>query len=139
MAIETRHLAPGDEALFVSIAEDVFDAPVSSARLTAYLAEAGHHMIVALDGDLIVGQVAAVVHRHPDKPTELYLDELGVAPSHQRQGIGRRLLEEMLALGRRLGCEEVWVGTEHDNVPARALYRQRLGEAEEFVLYVGTL
>jgi len=34
----------------------------------------------------------AVIHLHPDKPPELYVDELGTASSHLRLGIGRRLM-----------------------------------------------
>ena len=113
----------------------MFDEPVDPARLAAYLSEPGHHMVVAIDGGVVVGQTAAVVHRHPDKPTELYIDEVGVAPPYQRQGIARRMLEEMLAIGRSLGCEEAWVGTEPDNEAARALYAKRGAEAETFVMF----
>ena len=31
----------------------------------------------------------------------------------------------MLAHGKAIGCEEAWVGTEPDNLPARGLYEQR--------------
>jgi aminoglycoside 6'-N-acetyltransferase I len=136
METEIRRVAAGDEALFDRVAEGVFDVPVDPARLAAYLLESGHHMIVALHGGIVVGQTAAVVHRHPDKPTELYIDEVGVTPAFQRQGIARRMLEAMFALGRELGCEEAWVGTEPDNVPARRLYEARGAEAESFVMYV---
>lgn len=136
MEVEIRAVGAGDEALFDRVAEDVFDAPVVPARLVAYLREPGHHMIVALHDGSVVGQVAAVVHRHPDKPTELYVDEIGVAPAFQRQGIARRMLDAVFALGRELGCEEAWVGTEPDNVPARRLYEERGAEAESFVMYV---
>ena len=88
----------------------------------------------------MVGQTAAVVHRRPDKPTELYIDEVGVAENYRRQGIARRMLELMLAHGKAIGCEEAWVGTEPDNLPARSLYeRQRQSgdaEAEPFVMYL---
>jgi aminoglycoside 6'-N-acetyltransferase I len=93
-------------------------------------------MFVALAGDEVVGQCMAVIHRHPDKPAELYIDEVGVAPAYRRQGIARRLLDAMFVFGRSAGCREAWVGTEIDNVPARGLYRQRKPRAEEtFVLY----
>ena len=93
-------------------------------------------MIVAVAAGEVIGQVAAVVHRHPDKPTELYIDEVGVAPAFQRRGIARRMLDAMFAWGRELGCEEAWVGTEPDNLPARALYEFGDAEAEAFVMYV---
>ena len=104
--VEIRHLSAGDAALLARVADDVFDAPVDPARLAAYLSEPGHHMLVAIDNGIVVGQTAAVVHRHPDKPTELYIDEVGVAAGYRRQGIARRMLETMLELGKAIGCEE---------------------------------
>jgi aminoglycoside 6'-N-acetyltransferase I len=135
-AIEIRRVGPGDEGVLDRVAAEVFDEPVDPGRLAAYLAEPGHHMLVALRAGEVVAQVAAVVHRHPDKATELYIDEVGVTPALQRQGIARRMLGEMLALGRALGCEEAWVGTEPDNLPARGLYGARGVGAEPFVMYV---
>src|ERR1700754_4109421 len=125
MEIEIRQVKPGDVALFDRVADAVFDEPVDPGRLAAYLAEPGHHMLVALQAGEVVAQVAAVIHRHPDKPTELYIDEVGVAPAWQCRGVARRMLDEMFALGKSLGCEEAWVGTEVDNVPARGLYERR--------------
>jgi len=94
---------------------------------------------VALADGVVVGQCAAVIHRHPDKVTELYIDEVGVSPAFQRQGIARKMLDAMFDIGRENGCEEAWVGTEQDNVAARALYESRKephGSAEDFVMYV---
>ena len=96
-------------------------------------------MIVAIIDEIVVGQCAAVIHRHPDKVSELYIDEVGVAPPFQRQGIARKMLDAMFEIGRECGCEEAWVGTEPDNVAARALYETRKEPhrpAEEFVMYV---
>jgi aminoglycoside 6'-N-acetyltransferase I len=134
--IEIRRVGVGDANLFDRVAEDVFDEPIDGLRLAAYFAEPGHLMIVAIAGGEVVGQVAAVVHRHPDKLTELYIDEVGVTPALHRRGIARRMLEAMFAWGRELGCEEAWVGTEPDNVPARALYESRGSKGERFVMYV---
>jgi ribosomal protein S18 acetylase RimI-like enzyme len=138
--IVIRRVEAGDAPLFERIADEVFDEPVEPTRLAACLGEPGHHMIVALDGDLVVGQVAAVVHRHLDKPTELYIDEVGVALGYRRRGIARRMLAAMFEHGKAIGCEEAWVGTEPDNLPARRLYEGWRGAAdggaEEFVMYV---
>jgi aminoglycoside 6'-N-acetyltransferase I len=134
--VEIKRLGAGDAAVLARVGEDVFDEPIDPERVTAYLAEPGHIMLVALADDEVVAQVAAVIHRHPDKPTELYLDEVGVAPDFRRQGLAKRMVGEMLALGRAAGCEEAWVGTELDNEPARKLYQSRGGVAEPFVMYV---
>ena len=142
MKMEIRRLFPGDDALVMQVAEDVFDEPVRPDRLAAYLHEPGHFMIVALAGGVVVGQCAAVIHRHPDKVSELYIDEVGVSPAFQRQGIARDMLDAMFAIGREHGCEGAWVGTEPGNVPARALYESRKephGPAEDFVMYLYAL
>jgi ribosomal protein S18 acetylase RimI-like enzyme len=134
--IEIRRVDAGDEALFDRVAPDVFDQPIDAKRPAAYLTEPGHHMLVALRDGEVIGQCAAVIHRHPDKPTELYIDEVGVTPALQRQGIARRMLDAMLALGKTLGCEEAWVGTEPNNAPGRGLYESYGVEAESFVMYL---
>jgi ribosomal protein S18 acetylase RimI-like enzyme len=136
MDVEIRRLTPDDAAVLDRVADEVFDEPVDPKRLATYLAEPNHLMLVAVAGDAVVGQCAAVIHRHPDKPTELYIDEVGVAPSFKRRGIARRMLDEMFALGKSFGCEEAWVGTEHGNHPARGLYELRGTVAEPFVMYV---
>ncbi|HMO77498.1 MAG TPA: GNAT family N-acetyltransferase [Sphingopyxis sp.] len=136
--VEYRRIGADDATSFDRIAEDVFDEPVDAARLSAYLAEPGHLMLLALVSGEVVGQCAAVIHRHPDKPAELYIDEVGVCPRFQRRGIARGMMDAMIAWGRERGCEEAWVGTETDNVPARALYA-RHAEAEPFVMYLWDL
>jgi len=136
MNIVLRRLTAGDAFVLDSVAEDVFDGPIDAERLAAYLAEPSHVMMVAMAGERVIGQCAAVVHRHPDKATELYIDEIGVAPEFKRKGVARRLLEGMLALGKALGCGEAWVGTESDNQPARGLYEKQGATAETFAMYV---
>ncbi len=123
MTVELRRITADDLDLFDNVDEDVFDEPIHPARLRAYLAEPGHLMMLAIDGGLVVAQCAAVVHRHPDKVTELYIDEVGTATSHLRQGIARRLMEAMFEWGRELGCGESWLGTELDNIAANGLYQ----------------
>ena len=136
-AAEIRLLQTGDEILFSNLDPDVFDYAIDAECLARYLAEPNHHLIVALHDGQIIGQVAAVLHRHPDlRPTELYIDEVAVAERFQRQGIARLMLDAMLAHGRALGCEEAWVGTEPDNEPAAGLYAASGATAETFTMYV---
>jgi aminoglycoside 6'-N-acetyltransferase I len=140
VSLSYRLLGPGDAGVLDYVAEEVFDEPVRPDRLSAYLSEPGHLMIVAQEDGLVVGQCAAVVHRHPDKVTELYVDELGVSPAWQRRGIGTELMRRMFAEGRARGCAEAWVGTECDNDAANALYESLGGApAERFNLHVYTL
>jgi len=135
MPLEIRRLCPGDDAVLAAVAEGTFDEPVDPRLTAEFLADARHHMIVALDDGVVVGMISAVHYVHPDKPTELWINEVGVAPSHQRRGIARRLLDAMLAHGRSLGCVEAWLGTEEHNAAARRLYESAGGSAEPFILY----
>jgi aminoglycoside 6'-N-acetyltransferase I len=92
-------------------------------------------MVLALDGDLVVGQCAGVIHAHPDKATELYVEEVGTATTHLRQGIATAMMAELFAGGRELGCEEAWLGTELDNAAANGFYRSFGGKAETMQYY----
>jgi ribosomal protein S18 acetylase RimI-like enzyme len=136
-SISIQLLSLDDAALLDNVHADVFDEPVHPGRLRAYLADPATHLLVAIRDGLVIAQVAAVIHRHPDKVTELYIDEVGVAEPWRRQGLAREMLRRMFEHGKALGCEEAWVGTEIDNVPARRLYKGFKGEpAEDFVMYV---
>ena len=135
MAIEIKRMQPGDELEFSEIAPDVFDEPIHPERLEAYLLEPGHLMILAIEDEVVVGQCAAVIHRHPDKVTELYVDEVGTASTHLRQGIATRMVEAMFTWGRELGCREAWLGTELDNLEANGLYRKVGGTPEPMHYY----
>jgi ribosomal protein S18 acetylase RimI-like enzyme len=137
MNVEIRTVHPGDEALFGRIADEVFDNPIEPGVLSRFLATPAHHLVVAIADGWIVGQVSAVVHRHPDqRPTELYVDEVGVSPAYRRRGIATLMLERMFTLGRAEGCVEAWLGTEPDNEAARALYAPMAQPAEDVVMYV---
>lgn len=135
MAIDLKRMQPGDESAFSRITSDVFDEPIHPERLAAYLRAPGHLMILAFDDGVVVGQCAAVIHRHPDKVTELYVDEVGTASTHLRQGIATRMVEAMFAWGRELGCKEAWLGTELDNLEANGLYRKVGGKPEHMQYY----
>lgn len=137
--IEILRVTPAKAGVLDRVAEDVFDDIIDPALLAAYLVQPGHLMVVAVADGLVVGQARGMAHLQPDEPTQLYVDNLGVAPSHQRRGIARRMLRELFAWARELGCRSFWVATETDNAPARALYAQLAGEAEEMVFYESDL
>jgi len=122
-AIEVRLLGQDDVHLLENVPDGVFDDPIDPARAREFLADPRHHLAVALDGGTVVGFVSAVDYLHPDKERpELWINEVSVAASHRRQGIARRLLEDVLAAARRLGCSEAWVLTERSNHAAIKLY-----------------
>jgi aminoglycoside 6'-N-acetyltransferase I len=135
--VEIRLLQAHEGRALDRLAPGVFDRAVEPRWRDEFFADPRHHLVVALDADLVVGFVSAVHYVHPDKPPELWIDEVGVAPSHHRRGIGSRLLDRMLAHGADLGCVQAWVLTGPDNTAARRLYASAGGQAapERSVLF----
>ena len=135
--IDIRILATADAYVLDKVAPDVFDRPIDARWTREFLNDDRHHLVVALDGDVVVGFASAVHYVHPDKGPDLWINEVGVAPTHQGRGIGRQVMAAILAHGRALGCSEAWVGTEEMNAPARRLYRASGGVEDEdrFITY----
>jgi GNAT superfamily N-acetyltransferase len=122
MTIEIKILTLEDMGA-LHIAEDLFDHPVLPQRCKDFLADPRHHWIAAIDANIMIGFVSAVDYLHPDKAeSELWINEVGVSPSHQGRGIGKELIQATIQHGRRLGCREAWVLTHRENVPAMNLY-----------------
>ena len=122
VTVEIRLLGRGDSAVLHQVAPDVFDFPIAPQWSTEFFADPRHHLVVALDEQVVVGFASGAHYVHPDKPPELWINEVGVAPSHHRRGIGRRLLAALLDHGASLGCVQAWVLTSPANTAARALY-----------------
>ena len=128
-------LGPADTALLDNVAPGVFDNAIDQRWTAEFLADPRHHMAVAIDDGQVVGMASAAHYVHPDKPPELWINEVGVAPSHQRKGIGQQLIRALFVRGRELGCTEAWLGAEEDNTAARRLYAA-VGGNEQPMVYM---
>ena len=129
MTALVRLLGPGDDAVLAHVADEVFDNPVDPALAHQFLNDPRHHIVVAIDDGLVVGFASAVHYLHPDKPAELWINEVAVAPSHHRQGLGKAIMRTLLDHGKALGCREAWVLTDSLNDAAMALYVSAGGRA----------
>jgi ribosomal protein S18 acetylase RimI-like enzyme len=123
------------------LAADVFDDPADALATARFLGLPGaadpHNILVLarLDGR-VVGFASGTVLDHPDKPRNLFVQELGVNEDAQRRGIARALLAALRAEGRARGCKVSWVLTEGDNLAARATYTATGGaETADVVMY----
>lgn len=125
-----RLLGPDDASVLDRVAPGVFDDEVDARWTAEFFNDVRHHLAVALDKGQVVGMASALHYVHPDKPPELYINEVGVAPSYRNQGVGRGLLKALFAHGRTLGCAEAWLGTERTNGAARRMYAAVGGEEE---------
>lgn len=135
-SVSIRLLASSDVDVLADVAPDVFDDAVNPDFVAEFLADERHHLAVALDEGRVVGIASAVHYIHPDKPNELWINEVGVAPTHLRRGIGRALVHALLEKGRTLRCVEAWVLTDEENTSARKLYRSAGGEEKGRPVYV---
>lgn len=135
--ITIRVLRSDEAGVLDNVAADVFDHAVDPRWCAEFFADPRHHLAVAIDDGRVVGMASGVHYVHPDKAPELWINEVGVAPSHQRRGIGRELVTLLLAHARALGCGEAWVLTEDDNMPARRLYQASGGvdAGEHAIMY----
>lgn len=122
MAVTVRILKPADAGLLASAAPGVFDHAPQLPLTTGFLKDPWHHLVAAIDEGRVVGFISAMHYLHPDKLAELWINEVGVAPSHQSKGIGAELLRTMLEHGRKLGCVNAWVLTDKTNTAAMRLY-----------------
>ncbi|NQY59663.1 GNAT family N-acetyltransferase [Cognatishimia sp.] len=129
------HVLTEETAHFLEGA-DVFDNPVDHDQRATFIADPGHMMVFATLAERMVGMASGTVLLHPDKPPALFVNEVGVDEALRNQGIGTALTQRLLDMGRARGCEGIWLATEGDNAPARALYR-KLGarETKEIVVY----
>lgn len=128
MAIEIRILKPGDSAVLQHVAPGVFDHPVDPRLASEFLGDSRHHLVAAIEDGTVVGFASGVHYVHPDKTAELFINEVGVAPTHREQGLGKAVVTGLLEVARGLGCREAWVLTDRDNTAAMGLYASAGGE-----------
>jgi aminoglycoside 3-N-acetyltransferase I len=117
-------------------AADLFDAPPRPDATARFLAERNHHLLFAYDeSGRAVGMISGIETTHPDKGTEMFVYELGVAPAARLQGVATALVRDLARLATANGCYGMWVGTETDNAAAQATYRKAgAGEEAPFLL-----
>ena len=139
MDVLIQTITKDNASLLEAVAEDVFDEAIDLNYLAGYLEESNHILCVAVVNGLVVGLVRAIIHKHPDNPAELYIDNAGVAPAYQRQGIAKQLVTEIARLGQQRGCMDIWVGTESDNESAQALYQSFGLDMTDMVMFDGEL
>ena len=116
-------MARGDAALVMESGH-LFDGPPHADAVRRFLADPGHHLLIAYSDGTPVGFVSGVELTHPDKGTELFLYELAVDEDHRREGIGAALAAALRELALERGCYDMWVLTDDENEAALKTYRK---------------
>ncbi|ODR11254.1 bifunctional tRNA (adenosine(37)-N6)-threonylcarbamoyltransferase complex dimerization subunit type 1 TsaB/ribosomal-protein-alanine acetyltransferase RimI [Mycolicibacillus koreensis] len=95
------------------------DDPWPAAAFVRELAAPHTHYAAARLDDTLVGY-AGISRLGRTAPFEYEIHTIGVDPEHRGRGIGRRLLDELLAFA---GDDVIFLEVRTDNEPAIALYR----------------
>ena len=128
---QIREAEPGDEAAFRHLWAgylDYYAMPLGeevTARTWARILDPASPMGLRLA--VVGGEVAgfAVYMHHPSSwvaGDDCYLEDLFVAPEWRGQGLGRALIEDLMALARRQGWHRIYWMTDESNQTARRLY-----------------
>jgi ribosomal protein S18 acetylase RimI-like enzyme len=127
--VEIILLGPGDAGR-VAAAAQLFDHELKPEAVVHFLGEPTHRLLLAYEEEVPVGFVTGVEMTHPDKGTEMFLYELGVAEAYRRRGVGASLVQRLADIARSQGCYGMWVGTDPTNSAALATY-ERTGASRD--------
>lgn len=141
MTIEIRRIHNDEldlaEAL-TRIAAQVFEEGEGSdqARMAALLGDSRFWLFGGFDRGRPVAMLSAhVLPMTRCRGSELMIYDLAVLPSHQRQGIGRRLLMATLQSARAAGMIATFVMTDNEDQDAIDFYRAQSGTAQAVTVF----
>jgi GNAT superfamily N-acetyltransferase len=133
VSLELRDLAAADRADFLTLWQHYLafyhvDMPDHVTHATwARLMDAHHPMtgrVAVLDGTL----TGFAIHMHHASTwvagDDCYLEDLFVADTARGHGVGRALIDDVMAIARTKGWHRVYWHTDASNTRARALYDQ---------------
>jgi aminoglycoside 3-N-acetyltransferase I len=136
-----RRLERGDIALFramLAMMGDAFDqvdiyteAQPSDSYIDELLASDTFIAVVAVDGDAVIGGIAAYeLRKFEQKRSEIYIYDLAVDGRHRRQGIATALIEKLRDIARKRYAYVIFVQADPPDEPAVGLY-SKLGSRED--------
>ena len=119
----TNRLAQEASLLFVVPVDPATGVEDVRQFLQAAAASGNNAVIVAAEGDQLVGLATATGGVHPAKRAAVEIG-IGVLATHQGRGIGRALMARLEDWARSAGIRRLQLPVVTTNEPAIALYRQ---------------
>ncbi|MDN5201968.1 GNAT family N-acetyltransferase [Fulvivirgaceae bacterium BMA10] len=129
----------------IRLFEDVFEmknfSMPSTEHLQRLLSKKDFFVFIAvLENKVVGGMTVYVLEQYYAEKPLAYIYDLAVATKHQRQGIGKKLIDKVNHYCREGGFEEVFVQTDKVDDYAVDFYRStRPTEEEEVVHFYYTL
>ena len=117
-ALRRRAMTVQDVPAVLAIEQTAYGHPWTHGNFIDSLAAGYLAEVVTADRGELIGYFVAMAG-----VDELHLLNITIAPRHQGRGLGHALLAEVLAHGRRLRLETLWLEVREGNHRARALYR----------------
>jgi aminoglycoside 3-N-acetyltransferase I len=112
-------------------AESYQGAPPSDDYVRGWLGNPGNILLVAAEGETVVGAVAAyVLQKFEQARSEIYIYDLAVDEAHRRKGIATALIERLKGVARERGAYVIYVQADYGDDPAVNLYT-KLGTRED--------
>lgn len=118
MTVRLRRFRWWDIEQVIVIEADLFGVEKWSPAMFWNELAGRHHYLVAVDGDTVLGYAGLAV----TAPDESWVQNIAVRRSAQRSGLGRLLLEALLAEAARRSMPKVLLEVAVDNAPAQRLY-----------------
>jgi acetyltransferase, GNAT family len=82
-------------------------------------------VVAKIENQVVGGLTAYILDSYEVEKPSLYLHDLGVKVCFQNQGIGKQLINYLMAYAKQNDFQEIFVGTEQDdNEDAIAFYRK---------------
>jgi ribosomal protein S18 acetylase RimI-like enzyme len=136
-----KHLHESDVVIFKKILKvfgEAFndlkayqDAVPSNAYLESFLGKFQNIVVVAMEGENVVGGlVAYVLEKFEQERSEVYIYDLAVDEHHRRKGIATRLINDLKIIAKEKGAYVIYVQADPGDDPAIKLY-ESLGIKEE--------
>ena len=110
----------GKQASFEKLKFDFSEKYIQSLKDNLY--SKNSVQLIVRDGDNFCGYLSG--YEHELWPSFLFLCELFIDPSYQRQGIGSKLVTGFLEKAKKLNIKGVITQTEFENIPAQKLYEK---------------
>ena len=103
----------------------------SDAYLESLLGKSHFIALVALDGHVVIGGLAAyVLDKFEQERKEVYIYDLAVSGIYRRQGIATGLINNLKRIAREIGAYVIFVQADAGDIPAIRLY-ESLGTRED--------
>jgi GNAT superfamily N-acetyltransferase len=115
---------------------DGMEKELKRKKYNAFLDDSEILIYVAEENGKVIGYLTINFNRALlDIGTTVIIDELAVDQDHRGKGVGTKLVAEAVSVSKKLGCSEIGVGTENENMGARKFYK-KCGFDEIGVIFV---